>query len=149
MNIQEAVRFINHEVVWEPGLRVTARMRRAEFWTGYDIDELVMTLTLETVDSNSISPNGHYPTGPDALTEVGFSRVVPSYAYSTPEELLYRVIRMISELREHETREFTRVRYAPSKWVAPFYPHDTDGNELFRHAGRPYIKKNERKEAGA
>lgn len=149
MNIQEAVRFINREVVWEPGLRVTARTQRVGFGTGYDIDELVVTLALETVDSDRISPNGHYPVGPDALTEVGFNRVVPSYAHVSRDQLLHSMVKMISELRLHETREFTRIRNATGQWAAPFYPHSEDGNERWRNGGRPYVKRNERKEESA
>lgn len=40
----------------------------------------------------------------------------------TEEELLHDVIHYITYARQHEDREFTRVKQG-GKWVAPFHPH--------------------------
>jgi hypothetical protein len=122
VNTQEAVRFLNNDVAWEPGVTVKAA---AGIW---------VVVTMAVTDSSSVRADGTYPSDAETELQSGFS-LLP-YEYETREKLLYRMIREIAKMHEHDVREFTRVRDESGRWVAPFHPHREDGDELWNHGGR-------------
>jgi hypothetical protein len=128
VNTQEAVRFLNNDVAWEPGVTVQAAPA-LPFKTGISVQ-----ITMAVIDSSSVREDGTYPSDAETELQSGFS-LLP-YEYETREKLLYRMIREIAKMHEHDTREFTRVRDESGRWVAPFHPHREDGDELWNHGGR-------------
>jgi hypothetical protein len=163
MNAAEAVDFINRKVAWEPGIQVTA----SAGWPRYllavpsdprvvamTIDSLTVAVTINSPDSSNISPEGKYPppwqhldtpnaSGRRQQSGVGQVIALGEADYQTPERLLYRIIRLVTELHEHESREFTRIRQDDGTWFAPLHPHPADGPRemLWRNDGRPLKEK--------
>jgi hypothetical protein len=144
MNAQETAEFLNNDVVWEPRLTVHASLPR--HGTGYSFgyadpvpaggSEVHVLLTLQSVDSSAVRPDGSYPEGPRVPVQRMFT--LYEHELTTRERVLYRVIREITVLHEHETREYTRLR---SNLSAPFHPHRPDGTSLWSHDGRAYQEK--------
>jgi hypothetical protein len=143
VNTREAEEFINSQVVFEPGLTVRAG---GEWLSFADWDALNLTITLMTTDSGSVSYLGRYAQG-EPLIPVTLRATLLPYEYATREQLLHRVIRMITELRQHDTREFTRYRDESGRWVAPFFPHSEDGNALWARGGRPAAESSKKESA--
>jgi hypothetical protein len=137
VNTQEAVRFLNSDVAWEPGVTVKAVADTTYSDFGYQrpyAGAIWVRVIMAVIDSSSVREDGTYPSGPK--TELHSEFTLQPYEYKTREKLLYRTIREIAKMHEHDVREFTRVRDESGRWVAPFHPHREDGNELWNHGGR-------------
>lgn len=140
MNVQETVNFLNTQVAWEPGLSVHAWSSGQDpfsFTRGLPHSRVTVTLTLNSLDSSAVAPDGTYSKyGPRVPVSMSFD--LSEYETQTREQVLARVIAQVTGLRQHETREFTRIRPAVpgGKWEAPFHPHTASGNILWRSRGR-------------
>ena len=135
MTAQEAAFFLGSEVAWEPGLRVEA---------AYDLSgpsRVHVTIYRESVDSSLVQPDGTYPPRDPRTEPVTMNALLTPGQYETRETALYHVIRLVTELHEHESREFTRVKdpYGPNGWGAPFHPHRPEGNALWQNGGRTAV----------
>ncbi len=148
MNAQEIADFINNEVAWEPGITVRALPRSAMAFAFGSYDDLYgsngevdITITANSLDSSSIQPDGKYPEL-GMTVQVAITLTVGALdRHMTREQILYLVIRKITELHEHETREYTRVKDDAGRWPAPFHPHNTDGDMLwFLRGNKEYSK---------
>lgn len=129
MNTQEAADFINYRVTWEPNLTVSAQ---PDTFCPPATMALCLNLTLRSPDSSDISPAGDYP-GTPARVESWLS--LRPDQFKTGELLLAAVIRHVTTMRQHETREFTRVKQDDGSWFAPFHPHRPDGETLWASGG--------------
>jgi hypothetical protein len=123
MTAQQAADFLRTQVAWEPGLTVSA----SALWASLNV-----RLEKKGTDSSAVLPDGSYPSS-SPFADVAMNFSLSPDEYGTPEVLLYHVIRRLTELHEHEIREFTRVRdgRGPNGWTAPFHPHNADGRKLW------------------
>jgi hypothetical protein len=141
MRATEAVEIISN-ATWRPGIKVNAKaydpyssyydefyFSRAQGHADSTVIELEIVF-VDTYDSSSVNAAGEYTRR---------ANIAPSVTFDVrdmdEDQLLYRVLKWISEAQEHEDREFLRVRRG-GRWVAPFHPHNRDGNDLWKNRGR-------------
>ena len=141
MRATEAAEIIRN-AVFRPGIKVNARaydpyssyydefyFSRAQGHADSTVIELEIVF-VDTYDSSYINDAGRYTRR---------ASIAPTVTIDVKDldedQLLYRVIKWISEAQEHEDREFTRVK-RNGRWTAPFHPHNDDGNRLWRDRGR-------------
>ncbi|MFF4257929.1 hypothetical protein ACFY1L_42775 [Streptomyces sp. NPDC001663] len=103
-----------HRVIYKPGWSFKARDHVNRFE-----GTVVVRVNYPARNSNRDQANGGYPEEITAYAE--FPIVVKD---STDEDLYAALLRVISSIEEHESREFLRVH--PTGW-APFHPHRVDG----------------------
>jgi hypothetical protein len=122
MRASEAVQIIR-EAIWRPGMQVIA--------SSVTSTVIEVEIVFDTYDSSNVTRDGKYWD----RAMIAPSGMMPVGDLQTPEELLYRVLAWVREAQEHEDREFLRV-LRDGKWVAPFHPHNADGNYNWQAEGR-------------
>ena len=113
MQITDAIRFINDELVFRPGWRFTA-------WNSWEPGIVYVDVRVQTQDTN-YPPDYRVPIvagGPPVELDVS--------KMSDEDDLLYAIkTRVIEPINDHEDREFLRRR--DQGMAAPFHPHHSDG----------------------
>lgn len=124
MKQDEAVTLLNR-TIFRPGWRITAQPQAGSS------TRVQVTFDISTVDTSYPSEQGAY--------EVPYVMKPPlrldASRYDTEEDLLYRVLRAVSQHQEHEDREFMRV-WRDGRWVANFHPHTDEGASNWERAGQ-------------
>lgn len=123
MENASAVELISN-LIFMPGWTITASDHSSRF-------EGTITVRVDYPARNS-----NRDQAPDYPEEIATYAVFPMIvADCSDEDLYYKMIKVLAEIFEHETREFLRV---PGTHWAPFHPHRVDGMKRWaRVTGAP------------
>lgn len=113
METASAIELIRR-VIYKPGWKFTARDHTKRFE-----GTIVVRVDYPARNSNRDQAEAGYPQ--EIITYAEFPLVVKDCA---DDDLYAALLRAITSIEEHESREFLRVR--PTNW-APFHPHRVDG----------------------
>lgn len=119
MQADDVIAYIEANVSYKPGWKITAHKT--------DVVSLIRVNVLaEVMDS------GHTDATQAPVITIGHHTFIDVRGIADVEDLHYMIFQVITEMEQHEAREWFRIRRQ-----APFHPHTSKGEANYNRARQP------------